>query len=66
MITTTRPETILGDTGVAINPSDLRYQHLHGASCIHPITGDTLPIICDEHAQIHKGTGELIHSLTHM
>ena len=48
---------MLGDTGVAVNVDDSRYKHLHGKSCLHPFTGDRIPIICDEHANMSKGTG---------
>ncbi len=56
-IATTRPETMFGDTAVAINPDDPRYTHLHGCHVILPLVGKELPIVCDEHADMEKGTG---------
>ncbi len=56
-LATTRPETMLGDTAVAINPEDPRYAHLHGCHVILPLLGKELPIVCDEHADMEKGTG---------
>ena len=56
-LATTRPETMLGDTAVAINAEDERYKHLHGCHVILPLTGRELPIVCDEHADMTKGTG---------
>jgi len=57
VIATTRPETILGDTAVAINPEDTRYTSLIGESVILPLTNRKIPIIADTHADIAKGTG---------
>lgn len=57
IVSTTRPETMLGDTAVAVHPIDLRYRHLHGCSVLHPIDGRHLPIICDESVDIEFGTG---------
>ncbi|MGM9652463.1 MAG: valine--tRNA ligase [Eubacteriales bacterium] len=56
-LATTRPETMLGDTAVAINADDPRYAHLHGCHVTLPLTGREIPIICDEHADMTKGTG---------
>jgi len=56
-IATTRPETLLGDTAVAINEEDPRYKHLHGCHVILPILNKEIPIVCDEHADMEKGTG---------
>ena len=56
-VATTRPETLFGDTAVAINPNDKRYKHLVGQNVILPIVGKKIPIIADEHADIEKGTG---------
>ena len=57
-ISTTRPETMFGDTAVAVHPKDARYSHLHDKFVVHPFTKETLPIICDDHVDIDKGTGE--------
>ena len=56
-LATTRPETMLGDTAVAINPDDERYTHLHGCHVILPILNKEIPIVLDEHADKEKGTG---------
>ena len=56
-IATTRPETMLGDTAVAINSEDERYKHLHGCHAILPLINKEIPIVCDEHADMEKGTG---------
>ena len=56
-LATTRPETMLGDTAVAINPEDPRYAHLHDCHVILPLLGREIPIVCDEHADMEKGTG---------
>ncbi|MBQ7324407.1 MAG: valine--tRNA ligase [Clostridia bacterium] len=56
-VATTRPETMLGDTAVAINPEDERYKHLHGCHVILPLVNKEIPIVCDEHADMEKGTG---------
>jgi valyl-tRNA synthetase len=56
-VATTRPETMLGDTAVAINEKDERYKHLHGRFVILPLVGRRIPIICDELAQPEFGTG---------
>ncbi len=56
-LATTRPETMLGDTAVAINAQDERYKHLHGCHVILPLLNKEIPIVCDEHADMTKGTG---------
>ena len=56
-LATTRPETMLGDTAVAVNPDDPRYAHLHGCHVILPLLNKEIPIVCDEHADMEKGTG---------
>ncbi|CAM4348999.1 valine--tRNA ligase [Zobellia nedashkovskayae] len=56
-IATTRPETILGDTAICINPNDERYHHLRGKKVIVPISGRVIPIIEDEYVDIEFGTG---------
>ena len=56
-LATTRPETMLGDTAVAINAEDERYIHLHGCHVILPLLDKEIPIVCDEHADMTKGTG---------
>ncbi|MBE6768054.1 MAG: valine--tRNA ligase [Ruminococcaceae bacterium] len=56
-LATTRPETMLGDTAVAINSEDERYTHLHGCHVILPLLNKEIPIVCDEHADMTKGTG---------
>ena len=56
-LATTRPETMLGDTAVAINADDPRYAHLHGCHVILPLLDKEIPIVCDEHADMTKGTG---------
>ena len=56
-LATTRPETMLGDTAVAINPEDPRYMHLHGCHVILPLLNKEIPIVLDEHADMEKGTG---------
>lgn len=47
VVATTRVETMLGDTAIAIHPDDPRYNHLHGKFAIHPFNGRKLPIVCD-------------------
>ena len=56
-LATTRPETMLGDTAVAINDADPRYAHLHGCHVILPLLNKEIPIVCDDHADMEKGTG---------
>ncbi len=57
VVATTRPETLLGDTGVAVNPADPRYQSLIGQFVELPLVGRRIPIVADEHANMEKGTG---------
>lgn len=57
VVATTRPETVLGDTGVAVNPEDPRYQDLIGKFLVLPLVGRRIPIVGDEHADMEKGTG---------
>ncbi len=59
IIATTRPETMLGDTAVAVNPDDERYHHLKGKTLILPIVGREIPLIQDNHADSSFGTGAL-------
>jgi valyl-tRNA synthetase len=56
-VATTRPETMLGDTAVAVNPKDERYRHLVNRSVILPLVGRRIPIIADEYSDPEKGTG---------
>lgn len=57
VVATTRPETLLGDTAVAVHPEDLRYQHLIGAQVALPLTDRTIPIIADDYVDREFGTG---------
>ena len=57
VVATTRPETVLGDTGVAVNPEDPRYKGLIGKTILLPFVNREIPIIGDEHADMDKGTG---------
>ena len=57
VVGTTRPETLLGDTGVAVNPEDERYKDLIGKFVELPLVGRRIPIVGDEHADMEKGTG---------
>ncbi|NCC76666.1 MAG: valine--tRNA ligase [Clostridia bacterium] len=57
VLATTRPETLLGDTAVAVHPDDERYQHLIGQHVILPLTGRTIPIIADTYVESEFGTG---------
>ena len=57
IIATTRPETMLGDTGVAVNPADERYTHLVGKNAILPLVGRKLPIVADDYVELGFGTG---------
>lgn len=57
VVATTRPETVLGDTGVAVNQEDPRYKDLIGKEVILPLVGRRIPILGDEHADMEKGTG---------
>ena len=57
VVATTRPETMMGDTGVAVNPEDEKFKHLIGKTCILPIMNREIPIIGDEYCEIGFGTG---------
>ena len=57
VIATTRPETMLGDTGVAVNPEDEKFKHLIGKTCILPLVDREIPIVGDEYCEIGFGTG---------
>jgi valyl-tRNA synthetase len=56
-VATTRPETMLGDTGVAVHPEDERYRHLVGREAILPLSGRRIPIVADAYSDPEKGTG---------
>jgi valyl-tRNA synthetase len=56
-VATTRPETMLGDTGVAVHPEDARYAHLVGKQVVLPLVNRTIPIVADEYADPEQGTG---------
>lgn len=56
-IATTRPETILGDTAICINPDDERYTHLHGKRALVPLIGRSIPIVLDDYVDMEFGTG---------
>jgi len=57
VVATTRPETMLGDTGIAVNPEDDRYKNLIGKQVLLPLVNRLIPIVGDEHADMEKGTG---------
>ncbi|MBS3670432.1 valine--tRNA ligase [Vreelandella boliviensis] len=57
VVATTRPETLLGDTGVAVNPEDERYASLVGKFIELPLVGRRIPVVADEHADMEKGSG---------
>ena len=57
VVATTRPETMMGDTGVAVNPEDERFKHLVGKTCILPIMNREIPIVADEYVEMDFGTG---------
>jgi valyl-tRNA synthetase len=57
VVATTRPETMLGDTGVAVNPNDERYQDIVGKTCILPLVNKEIPIIADDYVETEFGTG---------
>ena len=59
VVATVRPETMLGDTAVAVNPGDERYRHLIGRAAVLPLVGRELPIVADEHVEPEFGTGAL-------
>ena len=56
-IATTRPETLLGDTAVCINPNDERFKYLHGKKAIVPLVDREVPIILDDYVDMEFGTG---------
>ena len=57
VVATTRPETMMGDTGVAVNPEDERFKYLVGKTCILPIMNREIPIVADEYVELGFGTG---------
>ena len=57
VVATTRPETMLGDSGVAVNPEDEKFKHLIGKTCILPLVNREIPIVGDEYCEIGFGTG---------
>ncbi|NCC68457.1 MAG: valine--tRNA ligase, partial [Clostridia bacterium] len=57
IVATTRPETMLGDSGVAVNPADERYRDIVGKSCILPLVNKEIPIVADDYVDMHFGTG---------
>lgn len=59
-MSTTRIETMLGDSAVAVHPKDPRYTHLHGKQVMHPFTKQPLPIVCDDFVEIEFGTGNIL------
>lgn len=58
VVSTTRPETMLGDTAVMVHPDDPRYTHLHTRHLAHPLRRDTIPLITDKAVDPAFGTGE--------
>ena len=56
-VATTRPETMLGDTGVAVNPADERYKDIVGKTCTLPLVGREMPIVADDYVELDFGTG---------
>ena len=57
MVATTRIETMLGDTAVAVHPDDDRYKHLHGKAVRHPLVDRVIPIVADSFVDMSFGTG---------
>ena len=57
VVATTRPETMLGDTGVCVNPNDERYQHIVGKKVILPLVNKEIPVVADDYAEMEFGTG---------
>jgi len=57
IVATTRPETMLGDTGIAVHPGDERYKHLHGKKAILPLMNRAIPIVADEYVDVSFGSG---------
>jgi valyl-tRNA synthetase len=56
-VATVRPETIMGDTAICVNPNDERYKHLHGKHAFVPLIGRRIPVIADEYVEMEFGTG---------
>ena len=65
IIATTRPETMLGDTGVAVNPNDDRYKHLIGKKVILPLMNREIPVVADEYVDMEFGTGAVKMTPSH-
>lgn len=63
VVSTTRPETMLGDVAIAVHPADSRYTHLHGLEFWHPYRKQKIPLICDDFVDQNFGTGMIISSL---
>ena len=61
VVATTRIETMLGDTAVAVHPEDDRYKHLHGKFVLHPFRDCKIPIVCDDFVEMGFGTGKDIN-----
>ena len=57
IVATTRPETMLGDTGIAVNPADVRYKNVVGKNVILPIVNKPIPVVADEYVELDFGTG---------
>ncbi len=57
VVATTRPETMLGDTGVCVNPNDERYKHIVGKTVILPLVNKEIPVVADDYAEMEFGTG---------
>ena len=57
VVATTRPETMLGDTGICVNPEDARYQHIVGKKAILPLMNKEIPVVADDYAEMEFGTG---------
>ncbi len=60
VVATTRIETMLGDTAVAVHPEDERYKHLHGRYVLHPFCNRRMPIVADDFVDMSFGTGKKI------
>lgn len=63
VVATTRIETMLGDTAVAVHPNDSRYSHLHGKKVQHPFSNRAIPIVVDEFVDMEFGTGKSYYYL---
>jgi len=61
VVATTRVETMLGDTAVAVHPEDPRYKHLHGKTLEHPFCSRKIPVVCDEFVDREFGSGKFIN-----